>query len=81
MHAARSLVTALFLLVAAAGCESDDDGRELLTCDDNPDCAALTDEGGTCCEGICVDCWADSDGDGTFDCDDPDTGLECVVAD
>ncbi len=68
----RAFVTAVLLVLASAGCD-DGDGREILTCDDTPDCASLTDEGGACCSGICVDCWADSDGDGTLDCDDPDT--------
>jgi len=80
MRAARALLTSLFLLTTAAGCDDDGDGRQILTCDDTPDCASLTDEGGACCEGICVDCWSDSDGDGTFDCDDPDTGVECGAA-
>ena len=74
MRAARILLSALFLVVAPAAC--DDDGRDLpedaIFCQVSAQCAGISDEGGMCCSGICVDCWADSDGDGTFDCGDPD---------
>ena len=74
MRAASALLSALFFLLAPAAC--DDDGRDLpedaITCQVSAQCADLTDEGGMCCGGICVDCWADHDDDGTFDCSDPD---------
>lgn len=74
MRAARALLSTLFLLLVPAGCD-DDDGNlseDTILCDEPADCAELTDEGGMCCSGICVDCWSDADADGTFDCSDPD---------
>jgi hypothetical protein len=74
MRRACGLLSSLFLLVATAAC--DGDGRDLpedaIFCQVSAQCAGISDEGGMCCSGICVDCWADSDDDGTFDCDDPD---------
>ena len=69
----------LALLLFACSSSSDTTHQRAPLVDGEAECAVDADctavfpeEGGQCCAGTCVDCWADSDGDGELDCTDPD---------
>jgi hypothetical protein len=72
MRAARALLAALLLLVPAACDDGGDLPEDAVFCLLPAHCANVSIEGGECCSGVCVDCFTDSDGDGTSDCADPD---------
>ena len=69
MRAVRALLAALAILLPSA---CDDGQSEETYCLVEAHCANVSIEGAQCCDGVCVDCYVDSDGDGTSDCADPD---------
>ena len=70
MRAARALLAALAVLLPAA-CD-EDQSEDATYCLVQAHCDEVSIEGARCCDGVCVDCYVDSDADGTSDCADPD---------